>query len=416
MPYARIRNPFFSPPSVSYVNPGLPFDELGYGSEGVVPERVFHPSVHSFGPLEIRVYSHPGQPGYGYEVYYRGQLLTTRDGDEVWAYPDPSMGTVAMAVEGAQAGVVSEYNHGQLPREVEQFFKVIASPGARARGRGRLFRECKLSARGRANPPESSFHGYSGQQILANLKHLIFDAENGLNVNEIQGRAAWISEQLGQLSDFGYRARDNQVLAIKATIDHFILPDQALTHEKALGVLDACVEGLTDWCSSGPHAIKAKNPYFAPPALSYTNPPELGSYTVREKGSGQVVAHVHGRNLDEARQRAASLGYSGRRFATYASSGSADLSQRGLVRNPGSKPLHIWDVTCSVHGLMGQVAAATKAAATRAAKAKFPGMKLSVTKSDYVDPRQGNLFGENTDDEVAKRLRKEASGGQEFLF
>jgi hypothetical protein len=166
------------------------------------------------------------------------------------------------------------------------------------------------------------------------------------------------------------------------------------------------------------------NPYFSPPALQYVsyaggrpwikaaNPKPVHHYAVRD-ARGAVVAVLQAHNLDQARQRAAARGFSGRRFTTKRME-SADYA-RHAAPNP-SPSLKTWRVFNAAGDVLGMVAAKNKRAAIGQARGRFSRSDLRVELVEHDDPRQSFMFGEDPMRETEHRLHGEQEEGQTYLF
>lgn len=186
---------------------------------------------------------------------------------------------------------------------------------------------------------------------------------------------------------------------------------------------------------------QARNPFFSPPALDYVdrsgrrplalvNPDErpIHSYGVFAKGRrSKPVAVLTARNLDEARQIAASHGFSGRRYAvkriTDEERGRHKAAVRAKVsarhrRNPRKKSLKPFLVMTSDGDVQGMVYAKSSAHARKQANAKYgTAHRWEIHQQDYDLPEEAglDLFG-NDASELEKKLKEEAEGGQTFMF
>jgi hypothetical protein len=188
-----------------------------------------------------------------------------------------------------------------------------------------------------------------------------------------------------------------------------------------------------DFVGLGEEAAKAaadaarsqKNPFFSPPALQYAaygggrpwqqvaNPTrEIHRYAVRPQRGQKVVAVLQAHNLDEARQAAAAKGFSGRRFQVNRV-GAQEYAR--LARNP--KALKTYRVTTAAGDQLGMVAAASQRKANAEAKKKFRRADVRVELvENYTDPGQAFMFGEDPMAETERDLKRDASGGQTFMF
>lgn len=374
MAYARVSNPFFAPPAVNYANPGVDRETL--------------PLFTDVGPYQIRYFRLPGMAGIGWEVvhFLGGPVFWPGSKEELWSPPGQGGSrTVAGAEKAARAAIAD------------------LAPQPRKRS---------WEVRVNKNPAQSDFEVF--------LIHKISDLLEGVRDKVLDGVPFWDTSPLVVAA---MKVIDAHADTLNPHDPHLRSAREFMArawHNSASGgsargtvwALNLAANNLHHYAQGWVNATRSlRNPFFAPPAVNYTqNPlcepnPEVHRYVVKDK-AGRPVALLQAHNLDDARQRAASHGFSGRKF---------QVNREGAKANPGGTVFYVY-----VQGEpdpIGSVQAKTERSALTQARKRFGRSDLTVVDEAGAHA-PGQMFsasaGLTAEDE--KRLKREATGGQEFLF
>jgi hypothetical protein len=435
----RRGNPFFSPPALNYQrNPG--FLDLGYGAPkdpSDPGDRIGLPFFTQVGTYQIRYFRFANEKGICWEVFdASGDPVVDRvDGDTLWG-----------------------------PRGKSNLDFAAAEREARA-----FLAEQPSGARKKVNPARSDFEVH----LIDTLVTKIESARDAFSYGAAgwqqaaPGTAAWhqagarVASAMGELSSYarqmGPRVQQdpNVVRArslLRTALSGFAQRDQAVVVSSLNMAADSLFQYGKLWTDmrkwNRPDSRPTHgNPFFSPPALNYQrNPAGHGhscescgrpaaqitpefrylcrdprcawspyrgaspsassrpvyAYTVRDVNTNAEVAQLQAHNLDEARQLAAGKGFSGRRYRV-----------NRTQRNPGDSIFYVFALGAPEP--IGSVTASTKRRALGLAKKKFKRQDVTVEAESSMHTG-GGLFGHGLSAEDELRLKKEATGGQEFLF
>jgi hypothetical protein len=435
VPYARVHNPYLAPPAISYANPGTGID------------RETLPLFTNVGAFQIRYFRLPGEPGIGWEVYrHTGEIAKTTDGEDLWSPPGRGGSRDVRAAErDARDAIAGSIRSWEI--KVNPYF---APP-----------------AISYANPAGSDFESYLVGRLVDQLEGALALVQGGRASEAVPAIHAARSALSRHVAEFGLDDRSIRQAVVDLVQASMLAARPG--NEGLLGIsLNRALERLREyaqgWGGSSPNPCgQQHNPYFAPPAISYANPGrQVNAYVVRDR-AGNAVAKLQAYNLDEARQRAASEGYSGRKFRVNRAGRSANPGEKifyvyelgspepigsvaaknkrsalararkkfwlpdalyvaeaeahvpGRSTNPGEKIFYVYELGSPEP--IGSVAAKNKRSALARARKKFktPDVTVVAEAEAHVP---GQLFGAaegmTAEDEI--RLKREASGGQGFLF